>query len=131
MSVTIYHNPRCSKSRQTLELLEQQGIEPEVRLYLNEVPEAEEIKTLLKQLGMDSARDLMRKKEADYKDNNLKDEQLTEAQLISAMISHPKLIERPIGNYWASMPSLCRSRRKISSISKIMPTSKPATAPYR
>lgn len=96
MSVTIYHNPRCSKSRQTLELLEQQGIEPEVRLYLNEVPEAEEIKTLLKQLGMDSARDLMRKKEADYKDNNLKDEQLTEAQLISAMISHPKLIERPI-----------------------------------
>jgi len=96
MSVTIYHNPRCSKSRQTLELVQQQGIEPEVRLYLNEVPSAAEIKDVLNKLGFASARDLMRKKEADYKDNNLADDSLSEGQLIQAMIDFPKLIERPI-----------------------------------
>ena len=96
MSVTIYHNPRCSKSRQTLELVEQQGIEPEVRLYLNDVPSVAEIKDVLGKLGFASARDLMRKKEADYKENNLADEALTEDQLIQAMIDFPKLIERPI-----------------------------------
>ena len=96
MSVTIYHNPRCSKSRQTLELVQQQGIEPEVRLYLNDVPNAAEIKDLLAKLSFTSARELMRKKEADYKDNNLADEALGEDQLIQAMIDFPKLIERPI-----------------------------------
>ena len=96
MSVTLYHNPRCSKSRQTLELVEQQGIEPEVRLYLNDVPSVAEIKDILGKLGFASARDLMRKKESDYKENNLADETLTEDQLIQAMIDFPKLIERPI-----------------------------------
>lgn len=92
---TIYHNPRCSKSRETLALLEQNNISPEVVLYLQTPPTAETIKTLLAQLGMTSARELMRTKEDLYKELNLKDE-VDEDALISAMVSNPKLIERPI-----------------------------------
>lgn len=92
---TIYHNPRCSKSRQTLQLLADNGIQPEVVLYLETPPSAADITTLLAKLGL-SARDLMRKGEEAYKDNNLKDSSLTEQALIAAMVSNPKLIERPI-----------------------------------
>ena len=92
---TIYHNPRCSKSRQTLQLLEDNGISPEIVLYLETPPSAEDLTGLLKKLGID-ARDLLRKGEDEYKANNLKDESLSEAQLIAAMVAHPKLIERPI-----------------------------------
>lgn len=95
MSIKIYHNPRCSKSRQTLQLLEEKGIEPEIVLYLENPPSKAELKRILKALGM-KARDLMRKKEAEYKEKNLADESLTQEQLISAMIETPKLIERPI-----------------------------------
>ena len=95
MSIKIYHNPRCSKSRQTLQLLEENGVQPEIVLYLENTPSKAEMKRVLKALGME-ARDLMRKKEADYKDNNLADESLKEDELIAAMIAHPKLIERPI-----------------------------------
>ena len=92
---TIYHNPRCSKSRQTLQLLEDNGVTPEIVLYLETPPSGDELKGLLKKLGI-SARELLRKGEDDYKENNLGDESLSEAQLIAAMCAHPKLIERPI-----------------------------------
>lgn len=92
---SIYHNPRCSKSRQTLKLLEEKGIEPEVILYLETPPDAATLRELLKKLGI-SARDLLRRSEAEYRENNLKDTSLTDAQIIEAMVNHPKLIERPI-----------------------------------
>ncbi|MHA6307434.1 MULTISPECIES: arsenate reductase (glutaredoxin) [Hafnia] len=94
--VTIYHNPRCSKSRETLALLQEQGIEPQIIQYLDTPPDAATLKTLLKELGFSSARQLMRHKEDLYKELNLADESLTEDQLIDAMVNHPKLIERPI-----------------------------------
>ena len=93
--VTIYHNPRCSKSRQTLVLIEGEGIQPKVVLYLDNPPSIEKLQQLLKLLGM-SARELMRKGESLYKALNLSDEHLSESELISAMHTHPILIERPI-----------------------------------
>src|SRR5690606_11605475 len=92
---TIYHNPRCSKSRETLQLLEAQGIKPDVVLYLETPPDAPTLKTLLKKLGL-KPRELMRQKEAEYKDMGLQDESLSDDQLIDAMVKCPKLIERPI-----------------------------------
>lgn len=94
MSVTIYHNPRCSKSRQTLALLEERGIQPEIVEYLKTPPSAGELKSILGKLGI-AARDLMRTKEPEYKEQNLAQEQ-EEAALIAAMVATPKLIERPI-----------------------------------
>ncbi len=95
MSVKIYHNPRCGKSRQTLQLLQAQGIEPEIVEYLKNPPSAEELEDLLQKLGMEP-RELMRKKEAAYKGNGLEDISLARPALIAAMITHPILIERPI-----------------------------------
>ncbi|WOX06289.1 arsenate reductase (glutaredoxin) [Microbulbifer pacificus] len=92
---TIYHNPRCSKSRQTLQLLQENQIEPDVVLYLETPPDAATLKSLLKKLGI-SARDLLRKGEDAYKELNLGDASLEEDALIAAMVAHPKLIERPI-----------------------------------
>ena len=92
---TIFHNPRCSKSRQTLALLEEHGIAPDVVQYLNDTPDAEELKAILAKLGL-SARDILRTGEAAYKELNLADTSLTEQQLIEAMTNHPILIERPI-----------------------------------
>ncbi|WP_105599587.1 arsenate reductase (glutaredoxin) [Cronobacter sakazakii] len=94
--VTIYHNPRCSKSRETLSLLTERGIEPDVVLYLETPPDAATIKTLLNQLGFSQARELMRTKEDLYKTLNLADPSLSEEVLIQAMADNPKLIERPI-----------------------------------
>ena len=93
--LTIYHNPRCSKSRQTLSLLQDQGLEPEIVLYLETVPSTETLKRLLKKLNL-SARQLLRRGEQEYKDQNLADTSLSEQQLIAAMAKYPKLIERPI-----------------------------------
>lgn len=93
--VTIYHNPRCSKSRQTLALLEENGVEPEVVLYLETPPSTSDLKELLSKLGI-SARDLLRKGEDAYKENGLSDKSLSEEVLIQAMTQFPKLIERPI-----------------------------------
>ena len=93
--ITIWHNPRCSKSRDSFKLLEEKGVEVEVVKYLDEVPTKEELKNMLKMLGMRSAQELMRKKEAVYKELNLKDE-TSEDALLEAMIANPKLIERPI-----------------------------------
>ena len=95
MSIKMFHNPRCSKSRQTLQLLQEKGIEPEIVLYLEKPPAKAELKRILKALDM-KARDLMRKKEAEYKEQGLNDESLKEDQLITAMVETPKLIERPI-----------------------------------
>ena len=92
---TIYHNPRCSKSRQTLALIEEKGIEPEIILYLEATPSKEELVDLLKKLGI-GPRALLRKGEDAYKENNLKDESLSDNALIDFMIQFPKLIERPI-----------------------------------
>ena len=95
MTVTIYHNPRCSKSRQTLALLQERGVEPNIVEYLKTPPDAAALKAILAQLGM-APRALMRKKEAPYKDNDLADDGLSADQLIAAMVQNPVLIERPI-----------------------------------
>ncbi|HCH25259.1 MAG TPA: arsenate reductase (glutaredoxin) [Oceanospirillaceae bacterium] len=96
MSVSIYHNPRCSKSRTALALLEEHGVIPEVRLYLEDGPSAAEISELLSMLGMSSPRELMRKGEDAYKEGNLSNDALSSDDLIAAMVATPKLIERPI-----------------------------------
>jgi arsenate reductase (glutaredoxin) len=95
MSTKIYHNPRCSKSRQTLQLLEDNQIQPEIVEYLKTPPSKNELQDILHALNM-TPRELMRKGEAEYKENNLADETLSDEQLIEAMIKYPKLIERPI-----------------------------------
>lgn len=92
---TIYHNPRCSKSRQTLALIEEKGISPEIILYLESPPNAETLRGLLKKLEL-AARDIMRKGEEEYKGNSLADTSLSEDELIDAMVKFPRLIERPI-----------------------------------
>ena len=91
----IWHNPRCTKSRQTLALMEQKGISPRIRLYLEDHPSEAEIREVVERLGLDSARDLMRVKEAEYKQLGL-DKVDNEAALVSAMAKTPKLIERPV-----------------------------------
>jgi len=93
--VTIYHNPRCSKSRQTLALLEENGITPEIRKYLDDAPSVEELKLILSQLGI-SAHELLRTKEAEYKEHGLNDSSLSDEQILKVMTEVPKLIERPI-----------------------------------
>ena len=92
---TIYHNPRCSKSRLTLELLKDKGIDPEVILYLETPPSEKELVLILKKLNME-ARELMRKGEAEFKELKLSDSSKSEEDLIKAMINFPKLMERPI-----------------------------------
>lgn len=94
----IYHNPRCSKSRQTLELLQQQNLQPEVVEYLKNPPSEKTLKDILQRLEM-RADDLLRKKEAVYKELELADKALSDAELIAIMCDHPKLIERPIVLY--------------------------------
>lgn len=93
--VTIYHNPRCSKSRQTLELLRSKNIEPTIVEYLQHPPSAEELKSILEKLGM-FAHELMRTGEPEYRELGLLNSRYTEDGLIELMVEHPKLIERPI-----------------------------------
>ncbi len=95
MKVTILHNPRCSKSRNSLALLKEQGIEPDVRLYLENPPTEDELTSILEMLAI-SAKDLLRRGEPEYKELGLGNQNLSEQQLIQLMIKHPKLIERPI-----------------------------------
>lgn len=90
----IYHNPRCSKSRQTLELIRAEGIEPEIIEYLDEIPSEKELGELVRMLGI-SPEELIRKGEDDYK-AKFKGKKLSDAEWIAAMVAHPKLIERPI-----------------------------------
>ncbi len=91
----IYHNPRCSKSRQTLEILNEQDVSTEIVLYLENPPSTKEVALILQKLGL-SPRDVIRKGEEEYKVLNLKDQSLTENELIKFMSENPKLIERPI-----------------------------------
>ena len=93
--VAIYHNPRCSKSRQALELLRKRGVEPEIIEYLKTPPTKAELKRILKQLGLEP-RALMCKGEPVYKAKRLDNPKLTDDQLIAAMVADPILIERPI-----------------------------------
>jgi arsenate reductase len=93
--VTIYHNPRCSKSRATLELLREQGIEPNIIEYLKNPPTQAELTRILDMLGMEP-RELMRSKEAEYREQGLDDTGLKRKDLVKAMHDTPKLIERPI-----------------------------------
>jgi len=95
MSVRILHNPRCSKSRATLALLQEQGFDPEITHYLDSPPSAEEIRSILKKLGM-RPRELMRQGEAEYRTLGLDRAGLSDDELIAAMVAHPRLIERPI-----------------------------------
>jgi arsenate reductase len=95
MSIVIYHNPRCSKSRQTLGLLRGKGIEPTIIEYLKNPPTIEQLDAILQQLGLEP-RALMRKTEAVYREAGLDDPALDRAALIAAMAAHPVLIERPI-----------------------------------
>jgi arsenate reductase len=95
MTITIFHNPRCSKSRATLALLQDQGLEPDIRLYLENPPKVDELKEILRLLNM-TPRQLMRKGEAEYREQGLGDESLSDEALIAAMTRTPRLIERPI-----------------------------------
>ena len=95
MSIIIYHNPKCSKSRQTVELLVKQGIKPVLNEYLKIPPTVEKIKEILRKLGY-APRDLIRKKENAYTEHNLGDPSLSDDDLIEFMVKHPILIERPI-----------------------------------
>lgn len=93
--IILYHNPRCGKSRDALALLEKKGAHPKIVEYLKSPPSADEIERILSLLGIEP-RDLMRKKEKEYKTLNLDRKELTRNQLIQAMAAHPILIERPI-----------------------------------
>ena len=95
MRVTIYHNPKCTKSRQTLELLRSRDIEPVIVEYLKDPPDRTTLKKILRMLKM-QPRDLMRKQEDIYKKSGLDRKNLSDDALVSAMIKHPILIERPI-----------------------------------
>ena len=91
----IYHNPRCSKSRQTLEILDQHDLETEIILYLDKPLTKEEIESILNKLEL-SPRDILRKGEDEYKTYNLQDMSLDDSEIIKVMSENPKLIERPI-----------------------------------
>ena len=95
MPITIYHNPKCSKSRQTLKLLEEQATGIDVIEYLKDPPTVKKLKVILSLLEI-SPRDLMRKKEAEYKELGLNNSNLNNEDLIGSMANHPILIERPI-----------------------------------
>ncbi|MFC3032399.1 arsenate reductase (glutaredoxin) [Pseudoalteromonas fenneropenaei] len=95
MSITIYHNPRCSKSRETLALLESHGHQPDIIEYLKTPPSLETLQQLLEQLGFTDAHQLLRNKEDEYKALGLSPQSSQDA-ILAAMVSCPKLIERPI-----------------------------------
>lgn len=96
MRVTIYHNPRCSKSRETLALLEARGLAPDVVRYLETPPDIAALKTLIAQLGFSSVRQLMRRKDELYQTLGVDNPQLDEDDLYQLLAEHPSLIERPI-----------------------------------
>jgi len=95
LKVQLLHNPRCSKSRATLQILEDNGVEPEIILYLDTPPDEDQLTSILDKLNM-QARELMRKGQSEYKELGLDNENLSETELIAAMIKTPILIERPI-----------------------------------
>jgi arsenate reductase len=95
MAISILHNPRCSKSRQALQLLREKGVEPNIIEYLNTPPSAQAMDNILRLMGKEP-REVMRRKEPEYREQELDNPDLTREQLIAAMVATPKLIERPI-----------------------------------
>ena len=95
MTISMFHNPRCSKSRATLALLHDRGLNPEIRLYLESPPDASELRSILEKLGK-TPRELIRKGEPEYREQGLDEASLSDEELIIAMVNTPKLIERPI-----------------------------------
>ena len=95
MKIEIWHNPRCRKSREGLKFLEEKGLDFKIRIYLENPPSVEELKSVLKKMEL-TPRDIIRKQEKEYKDLGLKDPTLSDSDLIEAMSNNPKLIERPI-----------------------------------
>lgn len=95
MIVTIWHNPRCSKSRQTLDLLRSKGVAPDIREYLKEPPSKAEVEKLLEQVGGDP-RELIRDGEAEFRELKLKRATLTKVDIVKAIVAHPVLLQRPI-----------------------------------
>lgn len=95
MQVTIWHNPRCSKSREALRLLQERGIDPEIRRYLDDVPSVHELNSILDRLGI-TAHELVRRGEKEFRELGLDNGGTSEQQLIAAMAEHPRLIERPV-----------------------------------
>lgn len=95
-NICIFHNPRCSKSRQTLQLLQDKGCEVEIIEYLKTPPTATELSNIVSMLGLSSVRDLLRENEAEYEEYDLADPNLKEQQLIEIILENPRLIERPI-----------------------------------
>jgi len=93
--LTIYHNPRCSKSRQTLELIRSKGVEPEIVLYMEDTPSVEDIQDAVRMLGL-KPMDIVRQKEPEFKEHFAGANESTDAQLIELMRLYPKVIERPI-----------------------------------
>ncbi len=116
ITVTIYHNPRCSKSRQTLALLREHGFEPEIIEYMNTPPEHHELKRIIDRLGL-NARDLMRTGEAEFRELELDDETLDDDALIRSMCQHPRLIQRPI----VIVDDQARIGRPPESVIEILP----------
>jgi len=115
MSIRIYHNPRCSKSRQTLALLEERGIAPEIIQYLDHPPDAKTLKDILKQLDL-TAREIIRTGESDYKESKDKLDTMDESSLIDWIIKHPKVIQRPI----VESPAGARIGRPPESVLEIL-----------
>ena len=95
MTITIWHNPRCSKSRQTLELLRSKGIEPAIREYLKQPPSKAEVETLIEQVGGDAA-ELIRDGEPEFKALKMKKADLGKADIAKAIVAHPVLLQRPV-----------------------------------
>jgi arsenate reductase len=93
--ITLYHNPKCAKSREALQLLRQHGIEPQIIEYLKTPPSTSELAALVRALGV-HPRDLLRMKEPEYRAAGLGDPKLSDKQILSAMVKYPRLIERPI-----------------------------------
>lgn len=114
MSVTIWHNPRCSTSRKVLDAIRVRGIEPRIVLYLETPPSERDIKTALRAAGL-SARDLLRRKGTPFDELGLDNPRLSDAALISAMRKHPLLIERPVVTT-SKGTRLCRPPEKLSEI---------------
>jgi len=118
MSVTIFHNPRCSKSRETLKLIEARGVQPKIVDYLKTPPSAVELKSILKKLGLKAA-DIVRKSEPLYAELGLKDRELDEAALIALLVANPILIERPI----VVAPGGVRLCRPAEAVRELLPAS--------
>lgn len=114
MTLIIYHNPRCSKSREVLAVLDENGIDYAVYKYMENIITVEVIYDLLEKLGYQSAQELMRKKESIYKSLNLKLE-TNEKYLVKAMVENPKLIERPIA-IKGDQAVVCRPAKNVFSI---------------